>query len=141
MTDHEQIDGAEHSDDRRWKGRIWILVPVTAFLGVLAGGVVPSLRFVAGTGGCVLASCLLAYLAYRKPKKDIVSLLTPLYAVLIFFNDSFTPSLLLPIQFLYAVSLAVLVLRLNARFSRKDEVRRKVTDPEQEENFDESLSE
>jgi asparagine N-glycosylation enzyme membrane subunit Stt3 len=119
--------------------RTWLLIPGIAFGGVLITWF--SGLPVAGTAGCFLASVLLAYLAYRKPKKDIVSLLTPLYAVLIFFNDSFLPEFLLPIQALYAASLTILVLRLNARFSRKDEVQKRFTDSEEEESADESIPE
>jgi hypothetical protein len=119
--------------------RIWILVPLIAFGGVVVSQIAPPILSAAGIAGCFLASFLLALLAYRKPKKDIVSLLTPLYAVLIFANPDFDPMLLLQIQVLYAASLTVLVLRLNARFSRKDEARRMIT--EQEEFEDEQISE
>jgi hypothetical protein len=121
--------------------RTWILVPIIAFGGVLIAWGIPSMISIAGTGGCVLASFVLAFLAFRKPKKDIVSLLTPLYAVLIFFNESFDPTLLLPIQTLYAASMTILVFRLNARFSRKDEVRRKFTDEDEEVIVDEPIPE
>ncbi|MDD1679055.1 MAG: hypothetical protein LUO93_07750 [Methanomicrobiales archaeon] len=127
----------ESNESTTPKDRTWILVPFIAFGGVLIGMAVPDLIFTAGTGGCVLASFLLAYLAYRKPKKDIVSLLTPLYAVLIFFNDSFDPTLLLPIQALYAASLTLLVFRLNARFSRKNDLPRKFIEEEEGEPDDE----
>jgi hypothetical protein len=142
VTDNDQtITPKEHSNDMKTpKDRKWVLVPLIAFGGVIMGGIVPSLRFIAGTGGCLLASILLAYLALLKPKKDIVSLLTPLYAVLILFNDSFDPTLLLPIQALYAASITILVLRLNARFSRKDEVQRRFTE-EEEEDADEQIPE
>ncbi len=141
MTEAEPIIPRQPSNPvLESNGRNWILVPLIAFAGVLIGWAVPSLVVLAGTGGCVLASVFLAFIAYQKPKKDIVSLLTPLYAVLIFFNDSFTPALLTPIQGLYAASLTILVLRLNARFSQKDEARKQFTE-EEEEPIDEPVSE
>jgi hypothetical protein len=138
VTDNDQTIPEEYSHDMKMpKDRIWVLVPLIAFGGTILGGIIPSLRIIAGTGGCLLASIILAYLAFRKPKKDIVSLLTPLYAVLIFFNDSFDSTLLFPIQALYAASITILVLRLNARFSRKDEVQRRFIEEEEEEAADE----
>jgi hypothetical protein len=140
VTDSDPIITETHSEDPQEPfDRTLLLIPGIAFGGVLIGWV--SGLPVAGTAGCFFASVLLAYLAYRKPKKDIVSLLTPLYAVLIFFNDAFLPEFLIPIQALYAASLTILVLRLNARFSRKDEVRRRFTDSEEEESYDESIPE
>jgi hypothetical protein len=141
MTDTEPTTVPEVPDEQKPYDRTWILVPVIAFGGVLFAWALPSLESLPGTLGCILASCLLAYLAYLKPRKDIVSLLTPLYAVLIFLNESLEPSLLLLIQALYAASLTILVFRLNARFSRKDEVKERFTDPDQESTVDESLSE
>ncbi len=59
---------------------------------------------------------LLGYLAYIKPRRDIVSLLAPLYAFLMFVVPlEIAPSLLL--QFLFAVSITILVIRLERNFS------------------------
>lgn len=138
-------EGMSKKIDSAWerflRNRAGIMVPVIAFGGILISlAVVPETIFSqAGVWGCVLASFLLALLAYLKPKKDIVSLLTPLYAVLIFGNPDFSGYLLL--QILYAASLTVLVLRLNARFSRGDEPRRITTANETEEFEDEKVSE
>lgn len=132
MTDKKTTREEQTYNVNTTKDKTWILVPIIAFGGALIGGIASSLRLIAGTGGCLIASILLAYLAYNKPKKDIVSLCTPLFAILIFFNDSFDPTLLLPIQILYAASITILVLRLNARFSRKDEVKRRFTVKEED---------
>jgi hypothetical protein len=117
--------------------RTWLLVPAISFGGILVSQISPLLSL-AGTVGCVLASFLLAFLAFRKPKRDIVSLLTPLYAVLIFYSPGDMMYLLL-IQLLYAASITVLVIRLNARFSQKDEPKHRFT--EQEDFGDEQISE
>lgn len=101
----------------RWELKDWVTVPGILFGGIVLGLIVPQLNFFVPIGiwGCVIGSFVLAYLAYLQPKKDIVSLLTPLYAVLIFANPDFNQVNLLPI--LYAVSLTVLVIRLKWRFS------------------------
>jgi uncharacterized membrane protein YjjP (DUF1212 family) len=65
--------------------------------------------------GCLFGSVLLAYLAYTKKKKDIVALLTPVYAVIIFMGLEITPNLAL--QTVFAASLTVLIWRLHMRFS------------------------
>ena len=110
----------------------WILVPAISFGGILVSLITGgwTVFLTAGAWGCVFASFLLAYLAYRKPRKDIVSLLTPLYAVLIFGNLEFSSVMLT--QGLYAASLTILVIRLNARFSHVEK-RDRITPPEEEE--------
>ena len=61
--------------------------------------------------GCVIASCILAYLAWIRPKKDIVALTTPLYAFIFFLvpTDNGTGIVL---RLLYAVSLTILLVPL-----------------------------
>lgn len=101
--------------DRR---NFWILVPLLSWGGVLAGAVLPFsppyLSF--GAIGCVLGSVAIAVLAFRKKRKDIVSLCTPIFAIIIFITPLETPPGLL-IQVLYAVTLTALVIRLEKRFS------------------------
>lgn len=94
-----------------------LVVPGIGFGGIGLEVVFPDLHVLGSTGawGCVLASFVLAYIAYQKPRKDIVSLLTPLYAVLIFANPDFSQERL--IQILFTASLTVLILRLKWRFS------------------------
>lgn len=101
----------------RWKLRDWLAVPVILFGGILVGMSIPNVDFIVSIGvwGCVIGSFVLAYLAYLQPKKDIVSLLTPLYAIIIFTDPVFNQERL--IQVLYAVSLTILVIRLKRRFS------------------------
>jgi len=66
--------------------------------------------------GCVLASWVLAYLAWIRPKKDIVSLTTPIYSFVFLAvpTDDFSVIIL---ELLYAASLSILLLRLKYRFS------------------------
>ena len=66
--------------------------------------------------GCVLASWVLAYLAWIRPKKDIVSLTTPIYSFVFLAvpTDNFSVIIL---ELLYAASLSILLLRLKYRFN------------------------
>ncbi|MFH0967092.1 MAG: hypothetical protein V1862_05365 [Methanobacteriota archaeon] len=65
--------------------------------------------------GCVIGSCLLAYLAWCRPRKDIVALSTPIYAAIFFAAPiDYLPGLTL--QVLYSVSLTILLIRLKYRF-------------------------
>ncbi len=65
--------------------------------------------------GCVLASWALAYLAWIRPKKDIVALSTPIYSFIFISitTDIFSTVVL---EILYAVSLTLLLVRLKYRF-------------------------
>ncbi len=65
--------------------------------------------------GCILASCVMAVLALKKPKFDIVSAITPVYAGIIFYGMGISPSVLL--QILYIGTLVVLLVRMHTRFS------------------------
>jgi hypothetical protein len=65
--------------------------------------------------GCIAGSFALAYLAVKKKKLDIVSLLTPVYGIIIFTCLDVTPNLLL--QALYAASITALLIRIHQRFS------------------------
>jgi hypothetical protein len=65
--------------------------------------------------GCVLASWVLAYLAWIRPRKDIVALSTPLYSFIFLAvpTDVFSAIVL---ELLYAASLTILLVRLKYRF-------------------------
>ncbi|MFA6226576.1 MAG: hypothetical protein WC620_10495 [Methanoregula sp.] len=65
--------------------------------------------------GCVIGSCILAYLAWCRPKKDIVALSTPIYAFIFFVVPTDYMSGLV-LQLLYAASLTLLLVRLKHRF-------------------------
>jgi hypothetical protein len=94
-------------------------VPLLAFGGTILGiilwnaGILSEIQYAAAGG--FLASCLLAYLAWLRPRKDIVSLTTPIYGFIfmvtpIDYNGGVT------LQLLYACGLTVLVIRLHYRF-------------------------
>lgn len=94
-------------------------VPVVSFgatlVGVLLWRMGYELNFQFFAIGCVIGSCLLAYLAYIRPKKDIVALSTPIYAFIFFVVPTdFMSGLTL--QLLYSVSLTLLLVRLKYRF-------------------------
>ena len=65
--------------------------------------------------GCVAGSFILAYLAWIRPHKDIVALSTPIYSFLFFVIPSDT-AVTIFLEFLYAASLTILLIRLKLRF-------------------------
>jgi len=98
--------------------RLWLAVPAISFagiaMGVLAGG--GTVLADAGLWGCVIASFFLAILAYLKPRKDIVSLLAPMYALIIFVLPS-EFELGLPMQVMFAASITAIAFRMEKKFS------------------------
>jgi len=97
-----------------------ISVPVLCFGGAALGMLLWQGGYIRDPGsfywGSLAGSVLLAYLAWLKPRRDIVSLLAPLYAVIIFLLPlENKPTLLL--QLLFGASLTILVVRLNLLFS------------------------
>lgn len=65
--------------------------------------------------GCIAGTLVLSYLSLKKEKLDVVSLLTPVYAVIIFTALEIPPTLFL--QILFAASITALVIRLHMQFS------------------------
>jgi hypothetical protein len=65
--------------------------------------------------GCVFASWVLAYLAWIRPRKDIVALSTPIYSF-IFIAVPTDVSSSIVLELLYAASLTVLLVRLKRQF-------------------------
>jgi hypothetical protein len=113
-------DQLSPSDTRLY---LWLelAVPVISFGGILIAffflsqGNIQDIRI--ASAGCIIASFILAYLAWIRPKKDIVALTTPLYAIILFVLPSeLIPDLILPI--LYAISLTILLVRLKLRFGK-----------------------
>ncbi|WP_321507427.1 hypothetical protein [uncultured Methanoregula sp.] len=70
--------------------------------------------------GCVISSFVLAYLAWIRPRKDIVALSTPIYSI-IFFAAPSDMAVNIVLELLYAVSLTVLLVRLKFRFGAAPE--------------------
>lgn len=95
------------------------LVPLLAFGGTILGiallhaGIVFEIQYAAA--GSFLASCLLAYLAWNRPRRDIVSLSTPVYGFVFMVTPiDFTAGVVL--QLVYAAGLTILAARLRSRF-------------------------
>jgi hypothetical protein len=102
-----------------WIPLLELAVPVLSFGGAFLAlffsglGSTVDIRYFAA--GCVMASCILAYLAWIRPRKDIVALTTPLYSFLFFIMPS-EITIDLVLEFLYAVSLTILLIRLKFWF-------------------------
>ncbi len=100
----------------RW---LELAVPLLSFGGALLAFIIwvtsAPLDFRISILGCVLASWVLAYLAWIRPQKDIVALTTPLYSFIFIAvpTDVFSSVVL---EVLYAASLTVLLVRLKYRF-------------------------
>ncbi|MDD1653513.1 MAG: hypothetical protein LUQ64_03095 [Methanomicrobiales archaeon] len=101
---------------------LWLLVPAIAFAGLaleqvasvpLIGSLTP------GMVGCVLASFVLAILALRSKKKDIVSICIPfiaLYMFVIFPNPESGMSVWW--EAIFAVSIAILAVRFGLLYDQ-----------------------
>jgi hypothetical protein len=122
MAEHSREDPDQLTESDTHLNRLLELaVPLFSFGGIviafffLSQGNVQDVRIAAS--GCIIASFILAYLAWIRPKKDIVALTTPLYAIILFVLPSeLIPDLILPI--LYAISLTILLVRLKYRFGK-----------------------
>ncbi|HMA04630.1 MAG TPA: hypothetical protein VKO45_01760 [Methanomicrobiales archaeon] len=99
------------------KGRLhpWMLVPGLAWGGIVAGFLLSPPSLLPGSAGCFLGSLAIAGLALTRTKKDIVSLCTPIFALLIFVFPLETPPGL-AMQLLFAATLTGLLIRLERRF-------------------------
>jgi hypothetical protein len=98
----------------------WIAVPVIS-LGSVGLGIALGLQEMPvftnpGVWGCIIASFFLGILAYFKPKKDIVALIVPVFALIVFnpFNEI---SKGLMMQVLFAVTISLVAFRLERSFS------------------------
>ncbi len=97
-------------------------VPLASFGGIAVAFGLANAGLIADPGsfawGCVIGSVLLAYLAYLKPRRDLVSLCAPLFALIIFIvPGDLRPNVLT--QLLFAATLTILVIRVNRSFSKK----------------------
>jgi len=107
-------------DSRQLERMLTYATPVVSFGGILAAILLQETGVIADAGtfawGCVAGSFMLGYLAYIKPKKDIVALCAPIYGVL-FFLVPVEDTRPVWLQFLFAVSITILLIRLDRRFS------------------------
>jgi len=122
MTENSTVDPNQTTQsDKNIHRLLELAVPAFSFGGIviafffLGQGNIQDIRI--ASVGCIIASFILAYLAWIRPKKDIVALTTPLYAIILFVLPSdLIPDLILPI--LYAISLTILLVRLKYRFGK-----------------------
>jgi hypothetical protein len=102
----------------RW---LEIAVPLLSFggamLGILLWVTDAAVDIRVSIVGCILASWVLAYLAWIRPKKDIVALTTPIYSF-IFIAVPNDPYSTIVLELLYAASLTILLVSLKYRFGR-----------------------
>lgn len=109
------------------KSRLWIGVPAVSFGGIGLEMLLFSIGIEqavwVGIAGCVAASFILFYQAYNKPRKDIVSLFVPLYAVLIFIvpNEISTGMI---VQTFYAATITLLAIRVEKLFNAPKQEKR-----------------
>jgi len=100
--------------------RLWIAVPAVSFGGIGIELLLASVGFAyavwAGIAGCVIASCILSYQAYLKPRHDLVSLFTPLFAFLIFLMPSELSSGVVT-QVFFAATITFLAVRVEKLFN------------------------
>jgi hypothetical protein len=105
--------------DREKQRYLELAIPIFSFgvtlIGVLVWMMGFEINFQIFAFGCVISSCILAYLAWIRPKKDIVAISTPIYAFIFFVVPTDYVSGL-TLQILYSVSLTLLLIRLKYRF-------------------------
>ncbi|KAF1074363.1 hypothetical protein [Methanogenium sp. MK-MG] len=94
----------------------WASVPIIAFAGI-AIGILSHVDSV-GIWGCIISSFILCGIAYLKPKKDLVSLLVPFFAIIIFnpWSEFNTGPIM---QILFAATITVIIVRLEKKYSQK----------------------
>lgn len=99
------------------KKKAWILVPVVSFSGILIGLLFSNdqvFRY-SGIAGCIISSFILGAIGMLNKKKDVVALLSPLYAIIIFNPWSeFTTGFVM--QVLYSLTILVVTIRFVMRF-------------------------
>ncbi|HUU76617.1 MAG TPA: hypothetical protein VMW63_11115 [Methanoregulaceae archaeon] len=116
MTEHT---GPVEDNRKDLEKYLSLAVPLTSFGGIAVAVALQYLNIIPDAGeffwGCVIGSVCLAYLAWIKPRRDIVSLFAPVYAFLIFIVPlEIRPNLVM--QGLFAASITILLVRLIKRF-------------------------
>ncbi len=98
--------------------RYWYLTPGVAIIGVLLSyyGLLFPVPFIQEPGiwGCIIASFLLCGMAFADPRRDLVSMFTPLYAFIFFVVPSEFPQEL-PLMILFTATIILLTARLQHR--------------------------
>lgn len=111
-----------------WHGReggAWLAVPLISFGGILISAVAIAAAgeqmlvthpfWIVGRVACIVASFVLGAIAYSTEKKDLVSLMAPLFAVLIFVVGDFSTGPVM--QVLFAATITFLAFRLRKEIS------------------------
>ena len=102
-----------------------VLVLLFSWGGIGMGFFLNSIGLIENPGsfvwGSVFGSVTLCLLALFLEKKDIVSIMTPVYAVIIFFGMELPLTIFL--QILYALTLTALLIRLVKRFGPSESIR------------------
>jgi len=119
--------------------RYWYLTPGVAVLGIVLVymGVTLPLPIYASPGiwGCFIASLLLCGMAFADPRRDLVSMFTPLYAIIFFFLPGDIP-LGLPLFVFFTFTIVILTIRLQWRIHKWDgdrkQTRSEDTQPEKD---------
>lgn len=115
MSTTESAQGSGQGNERYLEAA----VPLIAFGVTVAGillwkaGFVFDFQYV--SIGCLISSFILAYLAWTRPRKDIVALSTPIYGI-VFLSAPIEPEAGAVLQLLYAAGLTILLFRLKRRF-------------------------
>jgi asparagine N-glycosylation enzyme membrane subunit Stt3 len=114
---------SDPAEEKPVRGRpLWLLVPAIAFAGLaleLAAPVPLIGSMTPGMLGCVVASVVLAILALRSTKKDIVSICIPLVSVYMFiiFPDP-ESGMSFVWQAIFAVSISILAVRFGLMYDQ-----------------------
>lgn len=99
------------------KKKTWIVVPLVSFAGIIIGFIFDGTPVLGdfGIAGCIISSFILGGMAFINEKKDILALLAPLYAIIIFnpwseYNTGYV------MQVLYSLTILVVAVRFVSRF-------------------------
>jgi hypothetical protein len=113
---------SDTGDEKPARGRpLWLLVPAIAGIGLALELLAPvpliGKSLTPGMLGCVVASFVLAILALRSAKKDIVSICVPFISLYMFviFPESRIAFLW---QAIFAVSLSILAVRFGLWYNQ-----------------------
>lgn len=109
---------------------LYLAVPACAFGGLILAILLGQWGIIQDAAdfywGSVAAAVIVAYIAIRKPRKDIISLCAPFFVLFIFIVPLETKASLL-LQALFAVSITLLMVRLHYRFSTAKIITREET--------------
>jgi len=104
--------------------RFWLAVPAVSFGGILVSALaivakgdqmlVDHSLWAIGLWANVVASFMLFAYAYTRPRKDLVAMLAPMYAVIIFLVGDFSTGPIM--QVLFAASITILAVRVEKKF-------------------------